>query len=106
MIIVTNRAPENGVFLIDPLEGEVMNTTFAMRTYGWLDDPEDYPLMYTMTYFMISPDEEVMIRAASENPRAVARLAQGFESMQYRVTVRLKTFDIFEGVAYSHKVVT
>ena len=96
--IVVNKPPENGKLEVEPSEGLAMNTTFSMRTYGWLDDPTDYPLTYIMSYYLQSPEDEVIIRAASENPRAKAKLAQGFQTMEYRVFVVVKASDIYEGM--------
>jgi len=61
--VTTNSPPSGGVFSVFPLKGEALNTTFALSTHSWADDPEDYPLMYSFKSYQLEPSRAIVLRA-------------------------------------------
>lgn len=48
--VTAARSPYNGTLDVSPLNGTALVTPFVMRTYGWLDDADSYPLTSAFIY--------------------------------------------------------
>jgi hypothetical protein len=48
--LLMNVPPSGGSLTVSPTEGTAANTTFTLTTTGWMDDPEDLPLMYLFSF--------------------------------------------------------
>ena len=46
-----NAPPKSGVLSASPATGLALNTTFTFETYSWTDDPDDFPLEYSMSSY-------------------------------------------------------
>ena len=49
--VTLNAPPSGGSLTVSPASGTARNTSFALRSPGWVDDPEDMPLLYTYYYY-------------------------------------------------------
>ena len=49
--VTLNAPPSGGSLTVSPASGTARNTSFALRAPGWVDDPEDMPLLYTYYYY-------------------------------------------------------
>ena len=94
--VLMNEAPRNGVLVVTPTEGEALTTLFSLRTSGWLDDPEDIPLQYSMSSYTQSVIQASSLRAASTMTYLDgAILPQGLSSMDFVVTCIVSASDTF-----------
>ncbi|XP_022235014.1 uncharacterized protein LOC111083071, partial [Limulus polyphemus] len=51
IIVETDQPPTGGSFQVEPPSGVALQTPFTMNaTKGWKDNPQDYPLKYTISY--------------------------------------------------------
>jgi hypothetical protein len=48
--VTLNAPPSGGSLALFPASGTARNTSFALRAPGWVDEPEDLPLLYTYFY--------------------------------------------------------
>ena len=48
--VTLNAPPSGGSLTLSPARGTARNTSFALRAPGWVDEPEDLPLLYTYFY--------------------------------------------------------
>ena len=52
MTLIANGPPTSGYLTVSPDNGFALQTSFALASVGWTDDPSDYPLMFDF-YFQI-----------------------------------------------------
>jgi hypothetical protein len=79
MTIFINEAPRGGHMTVTPSEGFMLQTDFFMESFGWYDDPEDYPLLYSMQYYTTDQDELKSVLPEGQVSYTTAVLAQGQE---------------------------
>ena len=63
---VINEPPTGGQLRVSPTVGETLSVDFVVKTYDWIDSIEDYPLVYFMSSYLLSPDEYTLLKAYSE----------------------------------------
>ena len=79
MTILINKAPRGGHMTVTPSEGFMLQTNFFMESFGWYDDPEDYPLLYAMLYYTTDQDEQKSVLPEGQVSYTTAVLSQGQE---------------------------
>ena len=52
MTLVANGPPSSGYLTVSPDAGVALQTSFALASVGWTDEPSDYPLMFDF-YFQV-----------------------------------------------------
>jgi hypothetical protein len=78
--VTINEPPESGVVAVSPGRGQAVRTEFTIRTSSWQDDVADYPLQYTLFYYLQSPDEPQIVKGGSAVPYVDTVLGQGAAS--------------------------
>lgn len=89
--VITNGAPLNGIFNVDPLEGVMLSTAFTMSASQWQD--EDLPISYQYAYSTSAGSTFVVYRSKLELSYCETVLPGGIPDMRYAVTVRARIFD-------------
>ena len=86
IVIVMNSPPSGGYVSVSPESGEEMLTSYNFRALLWQDDPVDYPLQYTMSYYQLNSNDQVYIKPKSIVSSVQAFLSRGLPSNDYYVT--------------------
>ena len=97
--ILVNGPPYGGTLSVTPSKGYVLTTSYVLNTYGWYDDPSDYPLQYSMSYFSLSPATALTVQSLSQLQYTSAYLGQGLESTGYKVTCVAEATDTYGAAA-------
>ena len=63
--ITLNAPPSGGSLTLLPANGTARNTSFALRAPGWVDDPEDLPLLYTYYYALAGTHGATVVGAGA-----------------------------------------
>lgn len=98
LTIVMNRPPTGGVFYVNPSSGIALTTSFHLKTSAWVDDVDDFPLIYTMMY-SAAPGDKTIVKSASVITNVNAFLGQGFQSYDFMVTCAMTVVDLYGGVS-------
>ena len=93
--VSTNEPPMGGSLQIDRREGNALNDTFLLETFSWADDPEDYPLVYSMSYYTVSAKQPTLIKSAGPSAYVRVYLAQGSAAMNFKVTCIVTASDMY-----------
>jgi hypothetical protein len=104
VVVVMNSAPIGGSFSISPSNGTALATSFFMRTFGWSDDPADYPLAYVIQSRISSTANAEVIKALDKKTFETAVLSQGLESLSYVITVEAVAYDSYLGASIAAPV--
>ncbi|KAK3257979.1 hypothetical protein CYMTET_32952 [Cymbomonas tetramitiformis] len=101
MEVEVNQPPYAGHFTVQPLNGTISETVFDVESYGWLDNPEDFPLWYQLRYDIIGVKGETTWWTAWQPSPIFAKemTAAGLEQFDYAVTVRLVVRDLLGALA-------
>ena len=83
--IKINAPPGNGIFTVQPTLGVAFKDKFLFKTSDWSDDPEDYPLLASFSYYTTSALNSVIIKGSDEIWQLETSLGQGLASMDYAV---------------------
>ena len=78
---VINEPPTGGQLRVSPIVGETLSVDFVVKTYDWIDSIEDYPLVYFMSSYLLSPDEYTLLKAYSEVSLVKTVLGVGNQSL-------------------------
>ena len=63
--VTLNAPPSGGSLTLLPANGTARNTSFALRAPGWVDDPEDLPLLYTYYYALAGTHAATVVGAGA-----------------------------------------
>ena len=96
--ILINKAVYGGSLAVTPPIGFAFNTSFYFLTQGWLAEPDNYPLLYSMSYSTTDATSAVIVKGRSPALFASAFLSAGLQSRSYAVTCYVQAIDIFGGV--------
>ena len=80
-----NAPPSNGIFTVDPMVGVALKDNFLFKTSDWSDDPEDYPLLVSFSYYTVNALNTVIIKGSDEIWYLETSLGQGMASMNFAV---------------------
>ena len=80
-----NAPPNNGIFSVEPMAGVALKDKFLFKTSDWSDDPEDYPLLVSFSYYTVNPLNTVIIKGSDEIFYLSTTLGQGLASMNFAV---------------------
>ena len=94
LTIQMNAPPHGGVLSALPSTGLALNTTFTFETYSWTDDPDDFPLEYTMKSYS-DPLRKKTFKTANAITYASVLLGQGPIENAYQVTAEVAAADIY-----------
>ena len=78
---IVNEPPSGGQLTVSPATGETLSIEFVLKTYGWVDSIDDYPLLYFMSSYLISPDAFTLLKSYSEVSLVKAVLAVGDQTV-------------------------
>jgi hypothetical protein len=92
--ILINEPPRNGVFYIHPRIGTALVTYFALKTQYWVDDFDDFPIVYAFSYYSLYPSS-IIIKTRSEINHISSKFGQGLESFDYNITCAVTAIDIY-----------
>lgn len=91
--IVINGPPYGGIFLASPLYGSALNTSFAFSATDWLDNIEDFPLVYRFNSYSLEAEDSFLIRDFSTVSETTSVLGPGLAALDYNVTCVLSVAD-------------
>jgi hypothetical protein len=97
--VTINIPPSSGILDVSPTTGAALNTTFFMNTHHWTDNPDDYPLTYTMAYYDLDVSNLNIVKSSSILPYASVYFGPGLASMNYKIFSTVIASDIFGGTA-------
>ena len=98
--ILLNAAPTGGSLVATPSTGVAMNTTYFFQTKDWVDDPDDYPLVFVMSYYAAAASEQIVIKNVGTQSYAEdVLMGQGLAANDYNVTCFVSAADVFGGTA-------
>lgn len=80
-----NAPPSNGKFNVEPMVGVALKDKFLFKTSDWSDDPEDYPLLVSFSYYTVNALNTVIIKGSDEVWSVETTLGQGLASMNFAV---------------------
>ena len=95
VIVVVNSPPSGGIFLINPLRGFELITTFDVSANLWYD--VDLPLQYT--FGLVTSVGSLLLAPISEIPYRTAIYPAGLNSNGYNITAVSQVYDSY--LAYS-----
>jgi hypothetical protein len=93
--IVINSPPIGGFLSCYPSIGLSMITTFQVSTYLWSDD--DMPLSYILSYYILDPNQQLIIKSYDAISWSNTILGQGLLINKYSVTIIAMAIDTFNG---------
>ena len=94
--VVTNSPPEGGSLTVSPLSGRALNTTFSLQTFSWVDDPNDYPIIYSMDYYTTDSTKYTTLKVSSVVSYANnVLIGQGLATTNYKVTCEVFATDTY-----------
>ena len=99
--LVINKPPAGGGLQVTPKTGTSLETIFVFQAYGWVDDADDYPLSYAMSYATVPDLPPNLIKTISELTFASTKLGSGLVSLDYSLECRVTVYDIYDGSARS-----
>ena len=94
VVIRMNAPPAGGVMVVVPSEGVALNTTFTFETFDWIDDPDDYPLVYVMKTYS-DAQSKTTIKTSGEVTYTSAVLGQGQVDLNYTITTEATAADTY-----------
>lgn len=97
--VMVNAAPRGGAVAVSPNQGVALTTIFLCSTSSWNDDPADYPLHYSLSYFAVDRTMLRTIKGKDAMPYTNSYLGQGALSTNYVVTIIATAFDVWDGSA-------
>eukprot|EP00981_Chlorochromonas_danica_P015821 scaffold14705_cov249-Ochromonas_danica.AAC.2 len=97
--VLVNAAPRGGTVAVSPSQGVALTTIFLCSTSSWNDDPADYPLHYSLSYFAVDRKMLQTIKGKDAMPYANSYLGQGPLSANYAITVIATAFDVWDSSA-------
>ncbi|RYH17407.1 hypothetical protein EON65_28665 [archaeon] len=99
VVIVMNQAPKGGVVDVLPAKGTALTTQFWCSTSQWSDDVDDYPLQYTLAYYVIDDSHLLVIKSRDVVTYASTVLGQGSTLRANKVTLIGIAYDIYDASA-------
>ena len=90
---------------VKPQVGRAFNTSFFLYTYLWVDDIDDYPLGYVLSYYSVSPTSQVFLKAIDSTVYANAVIGQGASSLGYRITCLAFASDVYGCAANASRAI-
>ena len=48
--VLVNAPPTSGILQATPVNGSSLQTQFNLLTFGWTDDPADFPFLYSFSF--------------------------------------------------------
>jgi hypothetical protein len=103
--VTPNAPPRGGELQVTPTSGVAVLTSFYIATSNWIDDSEDYPLSYVLSYYSYD-DSQKVVKSLDTVPYAEAVMGQGDASRGYRVTCIATALDYFGSAASSDASIT
>jgi len=94
--VVMNSPPTGGYVTVSPGVGSEMITLFYFRALLWQDDPSDYPLSYSMSYYQVDASDQVFIKPSGQSSSVKALLSRGLVSNGYNVTSLTTVSDSYD----------
>ena len=74
MTLYANGPPTSGYLTVSPDTGVALQTSFALASVGWTDDPSDYPLMFDF-YFQVLAQPPQFTASSVTSPYPSMRLS-------------------------------
>jgi hypothetical protein len=104
----TNDSPTGGLLDVFPNYGFAMDTIFEIATKSWEDDPDDYPLEYSIFTYILDIRDQVLLKSRSKKTFTSAFLSPGLIGSQSSSVVYCvaQVFDIYDASAHAQKGVT
>ena len=95
--ITMNTPPIGGELTVTPSTGYEMNTTFRFATGSWSDDSEDYPLLYSFSYYIddTPASSETYVKAPGQRTIVDTVLGKGLEANDFAVFCVAYAQDIY-----------
>ncbi|KAJ1402954.1 REJ domain-containing protein [Ochromonadaceae sp. CCMP2298] len=93
-----NSPPQNGVVASSPNTGAAMSTDYFLSTSRWTDDADDYPLWYTISYYSLPSDVNI-VKYIDTVGHVTTWLGQGLRSLNYLQTILVTASDSLGGAA-------
>jgi len=98
--IVANEPPSGGVLTISPPQnGVALKTVYDFKTAYWTDDEADFPISYILSYYVLSPNNQNIIKSSDTVQYASSVLAQGLVSQAFKVTGVANASDVYGSYA-------
>lgn len=98
--ITINTPPYDGTLSITPSLGLALNTSFTLRTTKWVDDPDDYPLLYTFGYYRVSLEyDKTIVRSSDTMHYTSSYLSAGSDANNYFITCFVQASDKYGAAA-------
>ena len=90
-----NAPPSSGTFEVTPTFGEALSTIHVLSANNWVDDVDDYPLMYQFQYALDSTYlETFLLRTPMQNSYTTALFSAGLASNNFTVYLSALVIDI------------
>lgn len=96
--ISINEAPKDGSMVVSPAIGEASTTVFLLSTQGWSDD-DDTIFKYVISYYVISPETEIVVKNKDFPLFVESKLGQGLEISGYAVTCSVIAYDSLDSAS-------
>ena len=97
--IIANEPPSGGTLTIAPNAGTAMSTVYVFQTAYWTDDEADYPINYVLSYYILTPGNQNIIKSSDSVQYASSILGQGLVSQNFRVTGVANASDVYGSYA-------
>eukprot|EP01034_Spumella_vulgaris_P025547 gene25547-32017_t len=94
-----SSSSNGGLLAVLPTDGTALSTLFTFTTSQWVDDPADYPIVYTIAYYPLTVTSMTTIKAKDQTPRVQTMLGQGLSSTNFRSTGIAIAADVYGGTA-------
>jgi hypothetical protein len=105
-VITMNTAPTGGLLTSSPSTGTALATIFSLLTSSWNDDPDDYPLYYTIGFYSISATQMTVLKPSGPSASTSTVMGQGLSSLNYVITCVAVATDSFGATANVTNTVT
>jgi len=100
--LMMNEAPSGGVLAVVPGSGEALTKVFSIRTYSWVDDPEDYPISFVISFYTSDKSKANIVKPFSTVAYVNTVLGQGLPGTNM-VTCFVTAYDIYNGAANAYQ---
>jgi hypothetical protein len=105
--ILINGDPYHGVLEVSPTSGKALSTDFNIYTYGWEDNPSDYPLYYSFFYQQNPLNPTLLTIALKTQATSItSNLPAGLQSYQYQLLLEVTCSDVYNALSNATTMVT
>lgn len=85
--VVMNAPAYGGIVSASPTSGVALSTSFYISTSKWVDSPSDYPLSYILSYYVLTPSLQIVMKSADVISYMNSLIGQGLSANGYGVTL-------------------